>query len=186
MCAVATNRRVQLWSAIHEGVLAEVAPHPAEVAAMGPTAFGVLHGDLNSSNAYFDVKTGMLSVYDWDQVQRGWWEWDLAQIQFGIEMLEEAGLPVAGVPVPQASNPAQFQHWLVVGYETVAGAGAVDYHRLRRMVELKRTFYERFCRRAIAEGSIPQDMAPFIEYIVAWFDRRAASTTFAASKIDSS
>jgi hypothetical protein len=39
-------------------------------------------------------------VYDWDQVQQGFYLWDLSQAIFTIVMLEEAGLPVAGTPVP--------------------------------------------------------------------------------------
>lgn len=37
-------------------------------------------------------------MFDWDQLQRGWWLWDLAQPLVGLLMLCEAGLPVLGTP----------------------------------------------------------------------------------------
>ena len=149
-------------------------------AAADPCLFGILHGDLNVSNFFFVEGTGegegegqgaTLSVFDWDQCQAGWFLWDLAQAVFTVVMLREAGLPVAGTPVPEA-DPAQFQAWLVQGYEggRGGGAGRVDTASLARMVDLRKCFYERFCRRAEEEGSVPPDMAPFIAYIVRWFD----------------
>ena len=44
-------------------------------------------------------------------------------------MLENAGMPIAGTPVPQA-NRKQFQEWIIEGYESVSGKGAVNLERL--------------------------------------------------------
>jgi hypothetical protein len=39
-------------------------------------------------------------VFDTDQTQRGFYEWDVAQAIFGVVMLKEAGMPISGAPVP--------------------------------------------------------------------------------------
>ncbi|OQR96662.1 hypothetical protein THRCLA_07200 [Thraustotheca clavata] len=164
--------RIQRYDVIHDGVLAGVPLHEDDVRGENDaTQFGVIHGDLNCSNFYYvDGDTPMLSVFDWDQTMRSWYLYDLAQAIFGPIMLAEAGIPIIGTPVPQA-NPTQYQAWLVAGYEAVSGPlTSAENVQLTRMVSLKRTFYERFCRRALEEGDIPADMEAFIKYIVAWFD----------------
>lgn len=65
-----------------------------------PKYYGIIHGDLNTSNFYFNREKGYISVFDTDQTQRGFYEWDLAQAIFGIVMLKEAGMPISGTPVP--------------------------------------------------------------------------------------
>jgi len=124
----------------------------------------VIHGDLNCSNFFYDKKEKVLNVFDTDQVQRGFYLWDVSQAIFTSYMLEHAGMPVSGTPVPEA-NSKEFQSWIVEGYESVAGAGWVDLKRLERMIEMKRLFYVKFCTQAVKEGDIPADMKPFIEYI---------------------
>ena len=98
-------------------------------------------------------------------------------------MLAEAGAPIAGTPVPEA-DPAAFEAWLVEGYEEVAGAGAVDLERLRRMVGLRRTFYDAFASRALAEGvpgDIAPSMVPFLEYTLRWTRGGAVALPAAAA-----
>lgn len=172
---------------------------------------GVLHGDANISNFHWDADSG-LEVFDFDQAQRGWWLADLAQVRgrssssnAGLRashccpfhcvafscpqaaifsyMLAEAGAPIAGTPVPEA-DPTAFEAWLVEGYEEVAGAGAVDLERLRRMVGLRRTFYDAFASRALAEGvpgDIAPSMVPFLEYTLRWTRGGAAALPAAAA-----
>jgi Ser/Thr protein kinase RdoA (MazF antagonist) len=167
--AIAT--RIQRWDQIHESLLAGSDIHPDDrIASEDVAEFGVIHGDFNCSNYFYDDASGNLSVFDWDQTHRGWYMWDVAQACFTVVMLAEAGLPLAGTPVPEAS-PDQFFGWIISGYESVAGGGSVDKARLSRMVHLKRHFYEKFCRQAQVEGDIPPDMKGFIDYIVAWFDK---------------
>ena len=108
-----------------------------EAEANNETCYGVIHGDLNTSNQYFDRQNGNLSVFDTDQVQRGFFEWDLAQAIFGVALLKEAGMPCSGDPVPQA-DPKAFEQALIKGYEKVAGEGTVNLNRLQRMVDMKR------------------------------------------------
>ncbi|EQC39576.1 hypothetical protein SDRG_03010 [Saprolegnia diclina VS20] len=169
--------RIQRYDAIHDGVLAGAPLNAIDTSLEAdPSAFGIIHGDLNCSNFFLtDAKT--LSVFDWDQTMRGWYMYDLAQALFGPIMLAGAGVPIAGTPVPEA-NPVQYQAWMLEGYTSVRGPlSATDLSHLERMVDLKRSFYERFCRRALAEGDVPPDMAPFITYIVQWFDKMAAQKT---------
>jgi aminoglycoside phosphotransferase (APT) family kinase protein len=58
-----------------------------------------LHGDLNTSNIHYVQAEDHLSVYDTDQVQRGFFLWDVAQAIFTTVMLEEGGMPCSGTPV---------------------------------------------------------------------------------------
>lgn len=176
--------RVPLWSALHDGVMAGAPLHPDDAAVEADAlrqpggvsaSFLVCHGDLNVSNFHVDAAAaggaGALHVFDWDQLQRGWVEWDLAQAgPLTVAMLAEGGSLPAGDPVPAADLPA-FTRWLVGGYEAEAGPGAVDAPRLRRMLQLRKLFYRRFCERAQAEGGVPPDMAWFIEYVLRWLGR---------------
>jgi Ser/Thr protein kinase RdoA (MazF antagonist) len=178
-----TAARIQSWDRVHERIM-EGAPLHAEdaaAAAGGPSAhFGVLHGDCNVSNFFVHGSPPQLSVFDWDQAQLGWWEYDLAQSALAAFMLAEGGSLPAGDPVPEA-NPAQFLKWLVAGYESVAGAGAIDLGRLDRMVALRKTFYGRFAERALKEGA-PPSMEWFLQYVQRWLGKAAAAP---ASSIDS-
>jgi hypothetical protein len=42
-------------------------------------------------------------------------------------------------------------------------------------------FYGRFCRRAVAEGALPPDMAHFIRYVTRWIDGPAGGAAAAAA-----
>lgn len=165
--------RIQRWSDIHHGVLRNAPLSLEDVKAMeDPTRFGILHGDLNISNFfYLPGATDTLSVFDWDQVQRGWFMYDVAQAAFTVHMLAENGSLVDHAPVPEA-DPAAFEERLLAGYASVVGEENVDREQYRRMVALRMYFYETFCRQAKDEGSVPPDMAFFIDYIVRWFDNR--------------
>ena len=92
---------------------------------------------MNTSNQYFDREANHLSVFDTDQTQRGFYEWDISQAIFGVVMLKEAGMPISGNPVPEA-DPEVFTEMIVKGYESVAGEGKVNRPRLMRMIEMKR------------------------------------------------
>ncbi len=134
--------------------------------------FGILHGDLNCGNFFYIDDCASLSVFDWDQCQQGWFLWDVAQAIFTVVMLAEAGLPISCTPVPEA-KPLEFEDWIIEGYEEMKQHERIDRQRLKRMIQLRKTFYERFCRRAEEEGNIPNDMSAFIKYIVDWFDRKS-------------
>jgi Ser/Thr protein kinase RdoA (MazF antagonist) len=171
------------WDALHGGLMAGVEVHPEDAAAeCDPARFGILHGDLNVSN-FFVVEAPApgdappaLRVFDWDQAQRGWWEYDLAQAALAALMLAEGGALPGGEPEPRADVEA-FLAQLVAGYEAVAGAGAVHGARLRRMLALRKAFYARFCKQAAAEGGAPPDMAWFVDYVNRWMARAPPSVT---------
>lgn len=189
------SRRMQRWDQIHQGIMKGSVIHPDDEAVVSdPQHFGVIHGDLNCSNFFYCEKTRVLSVFDWDQTQQGWYLWDVAQACVSVHMLAEGGSLVDGSPVPEA-QPERFITWLLEGYESVSCSnrdsngvgeesvftaansvtsckpGSVDRTRLMRMIALRKSFYERFCRQAIEEGDVPADMMHFIEYVVRWFDR---------------
>jgi len=82
-------------------------------------------------------------------------------------MLHEGGSVVDGSPVPEA-KPAEFEEWIIAGYESVAGIGSIDRPRLARMITLRKFFYEKFCNQAQEEGDLPAAMEHFIKYVVEW------------------
>ena len=162
--------RMQRWDDLHGGLMRGSPVAAADAADVDdPSRYGLLHGDLNLSNFYVvDAPSAppALRVFDWDQACRGWWELDLAQAALTSLMLAEGGSLPAGDPVPQA-DPAAFMAALVLGYERVAGAGAVDRKRLARMTAGRKRFYATFCAQAAKEGA-PPDMAWFIDYVNRW------------------
>eukprot|EP00123_Amoebidium_parasiticum_P021238 comp6387_c0_seq1/m.2187 comp6387_c0_seq1/g.2187 ORF comp6387_c0_seq1/g.2187 comp6387_c0_seq1/m.2187 type:complete len:336 (-) comp6387_c0_seq1:109-1116(-) len=169
--------RMQEWDEVHSRVMAGTPISPEDTAVVGDVEhYGVLHGDCNASNFFLVDHEGKhgdrpaLSVFDWDQAQLGWYEYDLAQAMLGPTMLAEGGSLPAGDPVPEA-RPKEFEDYLVEGYESVAGVGSVDRARLSRMLELRKLFYAKFCSQAAREGGAPPDMAWFIDYINRWFER---------------
>ncbi|KAJ4461167.1 putative sugar O-acetyltransferase [Paratrimastix pyriformis] len=162
-------KRMRRYDALHERLMEGVELHPDDVAvACQAEHFGILHGDLNLSNFHVtrdpQGRAVALSVFDFDQIQLGWWEYDLAQAIIGVAML--AGM---GPGVPQADTAA-FTNTLLEGYEGVAGPGTVDRARLDRMLLLRKQFYARFCMRAQREA-IPPEMKAFIESVVGWATR---------------
>jgi Ser/Thr protein kinase RdoA (MazF antagonist) len=169
--------RVRRYDQVHEGIMAGTHIHPDDVAVMtDPEHYGILHGDLNVSNFHIIDKksesgeaTPALQVFDWDQIQLGWFEYDMAQSMLTCLMLAEGGSLPAGDPVSEA-KPDVFQAHFVEGYESVGGAGAVNLPRLARMLAMRKEFYAKFCRQAVVEGS-PPDMTWFIEYVVRWVNR---------------
>lgn len=164
-------KAVQRWDQVHSCILEGSELHEDDIAVMSdPEHYGVLHGDLNVSNLFFVDETNSLSVFDWDQTQQGWYLFDMAQSELTVYMLHEAGSLVDGSEVMEA-DPEQFEAWMVEGYESVAGEGSVDRARLSRMVDLRKQFYEKFCRMAVEQGDLPKDMEFFVKYVVKWFDK---------------
>lgn len=165
---------IRQWDEMHGGIMRGAPLWPA--ASSDPGRYQLLHGDCNISNFFAaPVPTAeasfggevALSVFDFDQAQWGWAEWDMAQCMLTSFMLEEAGAVIVGTPVPEASS-ARFVEHFVAGYESVSGEGSVDRGRLRSMVVLRKLFYKRFCVQAQKEGNVPAGMAAFIDYCVKW------------------
>lgn len=141
--------------------------------------FGIIHGDVNPSNFHWDAVRDCVCMFDWDQLQRCWFLYDVAQPIWGVVMLAGAGSPADRKPVPQA-DVELYTNWLLEGYEA-AGSGKVDRAALQRMVDLRRELYSRFCRRAVLELDPDSFMGQFCRYIVQWLDSAASSTTPTAS-----
>ena len=165
--------RMQHYDDIHEGTLRGVVVDPADSAVIGDSAhWGLLHGDANISNFFVKAAAAAdsppeIHMFDWDQAQQGWFLADLAQAELVVYMLAEGGEVPSGVRVAHA-DPSQFESWLVAGYESIAGVGAVDRVRLARLVDMRREFYRRFAARALREGGIPAGMVAFIAYVSRW------------------
>lgn len=168
------SQRMRNWTDVHERIMAptENTVDPADsVVLQDADKYGILHGDLNVSNFYIDDSNGShtptLYCFDWEQCQRGWWEYDVAQASLTVLMLAEAGsLPAGAEPVKEA-NPEFFYRTIIEGYESVNGIHSLDRERFDRMVQLRKRFYGLFCSQAIVEG-VPPEMDWFIKYCNKW------------------
>jgi len=158
--------RIQRWDEVHDGVM-QGSPldrnDQIAEAKRDPKLYGILHGDVNCSNFFFSPHTGQLSVFDTDQVQQGWFMYDLAQPIFSPYLHSRA--------LGMTDHVPKYTNWLVTGYESILGPNTVDRNALHRMLMLRKGLYDRFCRRALAEGDVPKDMKGFLEFIVNWLDR---------------
>ncbi len=74
--------------------------HPEDLSVMNdPEHYGVLHGDLNTSNIFYVDDGDYISAYDTDQVQVGYYLFDIAQACIATVMVEDGGMPISGTPV---------------------------------------------------------------------------------------
>ena len=149
-------KRIQKWDEIHCSILKGTKISPEDEAVVkDPQHYGVLHGDLNTSNIHYVDEKDILSVYDTDQVQVGWYLFDVAQACFTIVMLESGGMPISGTKV-EGANPKEFIDTIIEGYESEGEK--IDRDRLLRMIEVKKQLYLRFSKQALIEGNVPKDM----------------------------
>jgi hypothetical protein len=149
-----------MWNSIHDGVLIGITEPTIPKDLQN---FGVIHGDLNNTNIFIK-DDGTLNVFDWDQSQKGWFLYDLAMPVWAVTMLVCAGFPMSGAKVDNLDLD-RFTEWICDGYDP-----KTDREGLKQCVRVKRDFYERFCRRAQAEGELPADMKAFIDWTVSVYD----------------
>ncbi|ORY05370.1 hypothetical protein K493DRAFT_376296 [Basidiobolus meristosporus CBS 931.73] len=161
---------VRHWKTLHDGVLSDVEVDEQDSkTASDPKHFGIIHGDVNPSNYYWDATIGMPCMFDWDQVQLSWFLYDLSAPIWGVVTLELAGSPIDHSAVPQA-NSEQYTNWLLEGYEATGG-NTVDREALRRMVAIRRELYRLFCKRALLELPAEHPMAQFCKFMTDFFDK---------------
>jgi len=132
--------RARPWTKIHQNVTEGTPLHPDdEKFQSDPQFYGLLHGDLNCSNFFFDEITKSLCVFDWDQIQVGWFLYDLSQAIFGVYFL--AGTGTTDGKSVGIEDCHLFTDWLVEGYESV------PKKKLRKWTEklLKGWFHLRNC-----------------------------------------
>ncbi len=155
-----------LWSHLHDGVLAKASVDQADLEAQRDEAqFGLIHGDINPSNYFWISDANIPCVFDWDQMQFGWFAYDLSQPIWGVVLIAGAGNPVDQKPVPNA-NAESFTEWLLQGY--CAQGRSVDRAQLQRMLALRRELYLRFCSDALKELADDHPMTAFCRFIVNW------------------
>ena len=166
----------RLWTTLHDGVLAEVPVDERDSQTVSdPMHFGVIHGDVNSSNYYWDATIGMPCMFDWDQMQRSWFLYDLSAPIWGVTMTKRAGSAIDQSVVPQA-DPELYKTWLLEGYEAEGDRTTVDRAALQRMVMIRRELYRRFCRKAVLEIPPEHPMAAFCKSVTEFFDKEDAQT----------
>jgi len=135
-----------------------------------PNQYGIIHGDVNLSNFFYEEAKTTLWVFDWDQIERSWFLYDLAQCLFGPWMLAQGC-----IGKKLEINIVDFNKWMIEGYESTCENGKVDRDALRRMIQLRMGFYETFCRRAVKEIANDEDlkgMLTFCESVVKWSDTK--------------
>ncbi|CAF1470148.1 unnamed protein product [Adineta ricciae] len=163
--------RARHWTTLHDGVLAGVEVDERDKATVtDPTHFGIIHGDVNPSNYFWDPAVMMPCMFDWDQLQQSWFLYDLSAPIWGVVSLERGGSPIDRSPVPQA-NPQLYTAWLLEGYESEEGIKPVDRDALQRMVMIRRELYRRFCRLALLELPAEHPMAKFCKSVTDFFDK---------------
>jgi len=155
------------WKTLHDSILAEVVTDKQDDAIVGDAQhYGVIHGDVNPSNYFWDASLGMPFMFDWDQMQSCWFLYDLSAPIWGVYVLEKKGNN--GTPVPTASVE-NYTNWLLEGYEPIIGS-KVDRDALKRMIAIRRELYLRFCTRAVGEiEDKTSPMAVFCQSMVDFF-----------------
>ncbi len=158
------------WTTLHDGVLAGVpVDERDQLTVTDPQYFGIIHGDVNPSNYFWDASVGMPCMFDWDQLQQSWFLYDLSTPIWGVVTLEKAGSPIDRTAVPEA-NSKQYTDWLVEGYEANGGL-KVDREALHRMVMIRRQLYVRFCRKAVLELAPDHPIFDFCKFMADFFDK---------------
>jgi hypothetical protein len=176
----------RLWTTLHDGVLAEVEVDERDSRTTSdPEYFGLIHGDVNPSNYFWDSAVKMPCMFDWDQLQRSWFLYDLVSSIWGVVALERGGSPIDQSKVPEA-NSELYTTWLLEGYESDGEGGAVDRAALQRMLMIRRELYRRFCRKAVLELPTDHPMAGFCKFVADFFDKedKEASSQSTASNAD--
>eukprot|EP01105_Mastigella_eilhardi_P010145 TRINITY_DN2377_c0_g1_i1.p1 TRINITY_DN2377_c0_g1~~TRINITY_DN2377_c0_g1_i1.p1 ORF type:complete len:341 (-),score=91.44 TRINITY_DN2377_c0_g1_i1:744-1766(-) len=159
--------RGRQWTQLHADLLADVSitNSPGE----GVDVFGLIHGDVNPSNYFWDAAGGLPCMFDWDQLQRCWFMYDLAQPVWAVVMLAGAGSPLDGGKAVPEADPARYTDWLVEGYEQETKQW-VDHGWLQQMVCLRRELYRRFCKLALHEVPADSVMGKFCAFITNWLE----------------
>lgn len=164
-----------MWDEIHDAILKGAPIAEEDRAAMAdPKQFGVIHGDINISNYFYVPAEETLCVFDWDQVQRGWYMWDFAQAIYFVYVTADTGDLFAGTGKFPECDAERFLSYIIEGYESVAGAGSVDREQLQRMIGLRNYFVETFCREAIKQGDIPASMDGFCRIMLGYYEKKRA------------
>ncbi len=158
------------WSELHDRILADVPIDKQDIQkSSDPACFGLIHGDVNVSNYFWNSSIGMPHMFDWDQLQLAWFLYDLSAPIWTVITVRQGGNPVDKTPVPHA-DINQFTEWLISAYEAELG-DKVDRAALQRMIGLRRELYKRFCHRAISELPPESPMAQFCKFMNSWLDK---------------
>jgi Ser/Thr protein kinase RdoA (MazF antagonist) len=159
------RKGIRMWSDIHDGILKHTDIHPSDVqAASDVSKFGIIHGDVNISNYFYSGDE--VCMFDWDQMQKGWFLYDLSSPIWTVVSMKYGGNPVDKSPVPHA-NPEEFTDWLIEGYESVC-LETVDREVLDRMLKLRRFLYKEFCTKALHQVDLESEMGQFMTYMLSW------------------
>lgn len=160
------------WDELHDGVLKDIPiderdrKTEKEPSNTKPRTFGLIHGDINTSNYFWLPEQNGPHMFDWDQMQRSWRLHELSSSIWGVCTLQGAGSPITHEPCPEA-NEEQYTNWMVQGYEE-ATQTKVDREALARCVQIRRYLYKIFCTRALDELEPSNPMHGFCQFYANW------------------
>ncbi|PRP87263.1 hypothetical protein PROFUN_01525 [Planoprotostelium fungivorum] len=158
------------WTALHDGVLKEVpVTEEDQKLSQSPQSYGLIHGDVNVSNFFFDEDTDTVHMFDWDQLQTCWYGYDLSAPIWTSVACKEGGNPLDSTQAVPNCDPQVYTDWFLEGYEE--NGEKMDREHLKRMIGLRRQLYKRFSARAMIE--LPEDhpMAAFCRHMDSWLGK---------------
>jgi amicoumacin kinase len=161
---------VRMWPELHDNTLAPCADGLKDL----PTDiehFGLLHGDINISNYHYDASDGTVCMFDFDQLQLGWYLYDLTSPIWTVITIRDGGNPLDGGSKVPGADAKRYTEWLLAGYEEELNT-KVDRKMLDRLISLRRELYVRFCSRALVEVSEDHPMRGFCAFMDGWLSKQ--------------
>lgn len=169
------------WDELHEGILKEVTIDDRDLeierttkSPLKPRPYGLIHGDINTSNYFWMNEDNLPCMFDWDQMQRAWRLYDLTSCIWGVVTLQGAGSPLTMLPVPEADEE-KYTNLIVRGYEE-ATQTKVDREALARYLQIRRSLYAIFCPRALSELDPSSFMYKFCEFMAKWLSTESTES----------
>lgn len=164
--------KARKWDELHDGILKEFAVDERDLktekepSTAKPRPYGLIHGDINTSNYFWISEVNEPCMFDWDQFQRAWRLYDLTGSIWGVVTLQGAGSPLTMQPVPEADEE-KYTNWIVRGYEEQTST-KVDRDALTRLLQIRRHLYATFCTRALDELEPGTFMHTFCKFMSDW------------------
>jgi Ser/Thr protein kinase RdoA (MazF antagonist) len=118
---------------LHCDILAEFPPPQCEL-----SGFGLIHGDVNPSNYFWDSSSETPHVFDLDQIQFWLYLYDLAGSIWSAVHGWRLGMT-------SWDKVREFKR------ELVEASGDADEHVLEALVEMRKFLYHKFCAGAVLE-----------------------------------
>jgi Ser/Thr protein kinase RdoA (MazF antagonist) len=135
--------------------------------------YGLIHGDLNISNFFITEEEKQnnnennennsndplsvisIDAFDWDQLQYGWFSYDISVVLWGV-MLMQLGL----VPDCATLDVEWFKTEFLNGYTEVRKITEEELSYLPNFIRIRKLFYIMFCVKSLSDMK-SQDLTTF-------------------------